>query len=366
MSAVSGESSSSLVADQQEQYYIEKTDYGELKITPIDINCLEACMNQVAGHGTRKKKKELSLMVRDCKIYKAIQPGKKRSWSEVHFYENQVKLAAYLLPFIPKYYGVQRTFVPLEEGEIPDITSNSSVMDTLYLQQAGVSTNSDLNSQSSSEVSSSSVSPANTPTLPSQQTFKPIDFIVLEDITANMDHPNVMDIKMGQRTYGEDASPQKILEEESKYVYQHQLGMRISGAKIYDIVKKEYQYFDRQWGRSVTPDTIVEAMETFLFSNGFDEETRVSVGRHVTNLLLKEVRKIHHLFTEKNDKFRMYASSLLIVYDRNKNFSMKIIDFSHVHQNLLHQPVYDTNFIQGLVTIISVLETLEERYSQQQ
>jgi hypothetical protein len=43
-------------------------------------------------------------------------------------------------------------------------------------------------------------------------------YLVLEDLTQGMRRPCVMDIKIGARTYGPDASPAKQRQEDSKYL----------------------------------------------------------------------------------------------------------------------------------------------------
>lgn len=348
----------------------EHTDYGEINVYPIDIKQLQASETQVAGHGTRKKK-ELSLLVRDGKIFKAIQPGKKRSWCEVHFYEKQIAKAPYLLPFIPKYYGVFRAFIANEEEDLGDKSidsltrASSSSLNSIFFHASSLASSTAYTSLQTLETNNGDVTlrGVKEPLHVVNTTYKHIDFLVLEDITASMKNPNVMDIKMGQRTYGEDASPEKILEEESKYPYQHVLGMRISGAKIFDRTQKTYKYLDRHWGRTITPDTLINAMELFFLPAELDEEVRMDVGVSVLTQFLKEVKKMYIIFTQKNDMLRMYASSLLISYDHSKNLCVKIIDFSHVHENHTGTPIFDTGFAHGLSTIISVTEQLLEKYS---
>jgi hypothetical protein len=38
------------------------------------------------------------------------------------------------------------------------------------------------------------------------------DYLVLQDITEDFDEPNIMDVKMGARTYGPDASKSKMVQ----------------------------------------------------------------------------------------------------------------------------------------------------------
>ena len=44
------------------------------------------------------------------------------------------------------------------------------------------------------------------------------EFLVLEDLTEGFELPSVMDVKIGKKTWGPDASQAKILQESAKYV----------------------------------------------------------------------------------------------------------------------------------------------------
>lgn len=52
---------------------------------------------------------------------------------------------------------------------------------------------------------------------------KEYDCIVLEDLTANFKEPCVMDIKIGRRTWGPDATYQKMVNEEVSVYYKTSL-----------------------------------------------------------------------------------------------------------------------------------------------
>lgn len=52
----------------------------------------------------------------------------------------------------------------------------------------------------------------------------------MEDVLAPLQgRANICDIKLGRRTYGPDASADKIEQERSSYRYQEQLGFRFVG-----------------------------------------------------------------------------------------------------------------------------------------
>ena len=58
--------------------------------------------------------------------------------------------------------------------------------------------------------------------------------LVLENLCAGMGMPAVLDLKMGTRTYGDDATPEKVLEQTAKMMSSTTgtLGIRVVGARV--------------------------------------------------------------------------------------------------------------------------------------
>ena len=54
-------------------------------------------------------------------------------------------------------------------------------------------------------------------------------YIVLDDMTSGFKAPCVMDLKMGKRSYDEDATPEKVAREIQKYPQQNIIGFRFAG-----------------------------------------------------------------------------------------------------------------------------------------
>ena len=59
-------------------------------------------------------------------------------------------------------------------------------------------------------------------------------YLVLNDLTYNLKWPCVMDLKMGQRAYGDDATPKKVQSQtlKSKQTTSFSTGLRICGSQV--------------------------------------------------------------------------------------------------------------------------------------
>lgn len=77
--------------------------------------------------------------------------------------------------------------------------------------------------------------------------------LVLADVNQHYRKPCVIDIKMGQQTFEPTATKEKKDRERKKYPYQEEIGFRITGFKVYDIVSQNYVAFDKTLGRNLLP-----------------------------------------------------------------------------------------------------------------
>jgi len=186
------------------------------------------------------------------------------------------------------------------------------------------------------------------------------DYLVLENLTQGLAFPCVMDIKIGAKTYGPDASESKRVQEDAKYQgTKVPFGFSVLGIISHSdagVVRKR-----KAFGRSLSKDNLHEVLDSFI-------RLKSEMSLLVAKTFLEKMEEFN-LFFSKQTRYHIYASSLLFVYDFEaaakgdpenlvKSVRLKLIDFAHVFHA---EGSLDNNFIFGLKNLSDLFESFIER-----
>lgn len=134
-------------------------------------------------------------------------------------------------------------------------------------------------------------------------------FLQLENVVARFARPCILDLKVGSRLHGDNATQQKIASQSHKCstTTSRSLGLRLCGMQVYRADTGAYKSLDKYHGRKLTDITFPAVLRDFLH-NG--QRLRRELLPPILSRLTDLVSTLEQL-----DSFRFYASSLLIMYD---------------------------------------------------
>jgi hypothetical protein len=181
-----------------------------------------------------------------------------------------------------------------------------------------------------------------------------------------------MDIKIGKKVYGPDASPEKKARaSKTDWPTKDALGFKVSGVLAHSLKPEDEDVFDvdgkvfskKSFGQKLTQDTVWKVCEAF-YDSQYSGKIEI-----INDIFIEKLNHILKVF-ENQTRYHIYGSSLLFTYDANavrkyrngklsseeleKFIHLKLIDFANVYNA---DGEKDENFLSGLKNVITLFKS---------
>lgn len=181
--------------------------------------------------------------------------------------------------------------------------------------------------------------------------------LVLEDLTADLSNPSIIDLKIGSRTW----APSHTQDYVDKCIKKDRestslaLGFRVSGLQILRQNGGRWKPSRAEIKKYTTTDDVRRVLRQFVSEGGGDGGLDIALASEVyggSDGVLAQLLELKSWF-EDQTTYHFYSTSVMVMYEKGKGKArVKLVDFAHAEEG---DGVIDHNFLGGLCSLIKFI-----------
>lgn len=154
------------------------------------------------------------------------------------------------------------------------------------------------------------------------------DLVIMEDLKSRFSKPSIMDLKMGISTAGRGTSRKQKAADKDKLTTSAVIGFRIVSIQTWNVQKSDYEAYSKTWGKNVVHTSMLDSIRKYFFNGNELRQDVITDLMAQMQEILRWAEKQNQVYLVSSSLLFMYEGNTAV--SGGAPPILKIIDFEHL------------------------------------